>query len=62
MAIALCSPDGKRHFFLRCNFFKQQLLIRPSAKLSLKVYEIVKLNLTLTSTMQTIKDERPLCL
>ncbi|WP_255418400.1 hypothetical protein [Limnohabitans sp. Rim28] len=25
MAIALCSPDGKRHLFLRCNFFTLQL-------------------------------------
>jgi hypothetical protein len=61
MAIALCSPDGKRHFFLRCNFFKQQLLIRPSAKLSLKVYEVWDLNFTLPTTLQTIKDERLFC-
>ena len=62
MAIALCSPDGKRHFFLRCNFFKQQLLIWPSAKLSLKVYEVWDLNLARPSTLQTIKDERLFCL
>ena len=62
MAIALCSPDGKRHFFLRCNFFKLQPLTCPPIKSLLKVYEVWDLNLARPSTLQTIKYERPFCL
>ncbi len=58
MAIALCSPDGKRHFFLRCNFFKLKLLIWPTAKSSLKVYEVWDFNLAPPFALGTLKDQR----